>query len=846
MRRVIPLAALGFGLPALAYADCAITAPPIAATGRFTSANGQIYDQNGKPFIAKGINLMQGQEGDLSQIIATLPGINFIRFNVLDLSVPASAYQGFVQQAAAAGIFVLFDDHTNNGNNGSAGGEAGTIFQGQQLQNELNWFHNAAITYAAYANVGLDSNNEPSEKLTPNGPNDPAALSAWQDETYHAIRDGTGFTGPVVLQVNGDATPANFGAGYNTALWAGYTNTWAEIHDYAWVPGFNADQNAITQNLLANIGYTQHLTTANGAPPVLIGEYGPSTTGNYPGDDPNGYQLVASVLSAGVSSAAWGWRTGAFDNLANRDGSLTPFGQMVQTYFKSTVCPGVIPYIPVPANVPHVLPQTYVPPIAGLPPELLAPEPPPRDDIPPATETPGVPVLPPNLRAPTPTLLAPPLPTITAPPLPGPRQPPIFAAPAINTQYPALPTVTPTLPDLPPDAPPMAVQIDQQLKTVIGEIGMISPIGTFLVRMDASVVTATTTALQGMAPMLTIPVTALAVLFLAARGVRISQSDNGSWGAIWFDLVKIAMVFWLALNTANYQAWVLTMVYTTIPNQLTGAVMAGTGAATGVTAGVQGTAAAFDSVYNKTWELVSTTWSHAGLVDFGTKISAEFCGIGIALALMAMAGVYLLARVMLALILVFGPICIAASMHPQSAPIFARWAGKCFALICMQVMAVIILVMLMTANQEFMAQINPVLVQAPAAANNWVSVDGAPAPSMAGDLQALTAMIAWFGMAAFLLYALPALAYSLGTGVATSFTPLMVAMGAAANAVGGAISAAAGGMGGGFSFGGGGGGSGLSMELAREEIEGAWSGAALPPPAPPSLSSATPPALGAP
>ena len=77
----------------------------------------------------------------------------------------------------------------------------------------------------------------------------------------------------------------------------------------------------------------QTITSADGVMPVIIGEYGDSTTGE--DIDANGDQVVQVVDSSGYGSMAWNWNsccTG--DKLTNGPGSslTSPYGQLVAQF----------------------------------------------------------------------------------------------------------------------------------------------------------------------------------------------------------------------------------------------------------------------------------------------------------------------------------------------------------------------------------------------------------------------------------------------------------------------------------------------------------------------------------
>jgi hypothetical protein len=86
----------------------------------------------------------------------------------------------------------------------------------------------------------------------------------------------------------------------------------------------------------------QTIQSADGTVPVVIAEYGPSTTGMYA--DPNGIQSVTAVINAGANgkygSAAWHWgQQDCCNNLSDGSGTnaTSPYGQMLQLYINTSV-----------------------------------------------------------------------------------------------------------------------------------------------------------------------------------------------------------------------------------------------------------------------------------------------------------------------------------------------------------------------------------------------------------------------------------------------------------------------------------------------------------------------------
>jgi Cellulase (glycosyl hydrolase family 5) len=304
------------------------SASTAAANSQFHVSNGQIIDLYGQPFIAHGVAIVQGNKPSASTLQSSFPDINFVRLAIYDFT-GASALQGYVNELTSAGIVVAIEDHSNNQDN--AGGGRGTIFTGQQLKTELDWYSSIASTFKGNPNVWFGTNNEPSE-TNASGQTDTAALSIWQQQTYDAIRN-TGNTSPVMVEMN-SLSPASTGRGYTPSVYAAMSNIVWDIHYYGWLSGFSTDQTTVTQTLDGMVTKAQTLTSMDGTVPVIIGEYGNSTSGAE--IDANGYQVVQAVLDTGLGNAAWAYSKGKpGDGLINADGSLTSYGQQVNAGFSA-------------------------------------------------------------------------------------------------------------------------------------------------------------------------------------------------------------------------------------------------------------------------------------------------------------------------------------------------------------------------------------------------------------------------------------------------------------------------------------------------------------------------------
>lgn len=364
---------------------------------------------------------------------------------------------------------------------------------------------------------------------------------------------------------------------------------------------------------------------------------------------------------------------------------------------------------------------------------------------------------------------------------------------------------------------------------------MISPIGSWLVSIDGSIIGGATNALQGLVPEMAAPIGAGAVLSLAERGHRIVAEDREALAGLGMFILKLAFAVVLATEIGNYTNWVLYFFFNSLPSYLTQGIAQSSLVPAVTASGVTGTAAVFDGMYAKCVELTARILSQAGTLDVGSRLSAYACSFTVGLFLMAMAGVYELSRVLMGIVLVLGPPAIGCTVSPITSGVFDRWLGKLIALVCLQVSGIVLLQMLFVADQQFLAQVVPPTAQAGTGLSSMLPgwLGGATkASTLASDIQALISMVIWFGMGAFALYALPAIAYSIGTGIATNSLPLIgAALFGAAKALSDMPTLSLPAPGGGVPD--------LDVTLAPRQIEGGGTGnfASAPPP---SLADATP------
>jgi type IV secretion system protein VirB6 len=351
-------------------------------------------------------------------------------------------------------------------------------------------------------------------------------------------------------------------------------------------------------------------------------------------------------------------------------------------------------------------------------------------------------------------------------------------------------------------------------------MSLANPIGSFLTTFDSAINTAQIAAVSGLVSALPMPLASMAVIYFAFMGWRVARGDLQLVHDFTVHMAKLGFIFYLACNLMAFNHWVVGLFQLGIANALTTAVSS-SGSTTATT--VTGVAGSLDSLWATMWSIALTAWSQAGTFDVSTRLVAFLSVLGGGIGLMLCAGVYLISRFLLAIVTVLGPVTISCAMFNSTRPIFERWIGKGVSLIILQVAAVITLQIVIAGDQTFMAALNP----------------SSGTPDLPTQLQNLTSMAIWLLLGAFAIYSLPAIAYSIGTGVATSVLPIALAAIAGARMAAELLPSGAGGSGGGSAdapFGG-----ELNLSLARAELSGGGM-AGLPSPPPPALPFASSPA----
>jgi hypothetical protein len=308
-----------------------------ASAGGFGTLNGQIYTPDGQPFIAHGINIRWDQLNDAvnsGQLLSDFPGLNMVRLYFEgSFSDNLSSIQASINALTAKGIVVEIEDHT---------GISQTPYTGSQLAAEQAWYSSIASASKTNPYVWFGTFNEPG-----NGAN-LAGIAAQEVATYNTIR-GAGNNNPILMEEPSGGNPGLVGAnatGYDgsgpmpASDYAKMTNIIWDLHYYGWASKYSTDQATVNAALqgsassASGIAGAQTIQSADGKVPVIIGEFGNSTTGG--AIDPNGDQVINAVTQSGLGYLAWGWNPDPQgDQLTNGNGALTGYGQQIATDIKS-------------------------------------------------------------------------------------------------------------------------------------------------------------------------------------------------------------------------------------------------------------------------------------------------------------------------------------------------------------------------------------------------------------------------------------------------------------------------------------------------------------------------------
>jgi len=287
----------------------------------FYVANGEIYDQDGHWYRAKGINV--GDNNIANQVLQLFPGINFIRFASGEMQSP-SWFTNFVNVMTSAKVVVEIEWHP------------WPLINASVRNDEAQWYKSLAQAFMNNPYVWFGTMNEPQG----------GDISGEHVNVYNAIR-GTGSDTMLLMEAGvGAGNPGQTGpAVLNKADYTNMYNVAWDLHFYGWASGFSTDQNKVNSVLLGCTGCgtgilsAQEITCKTGKIPVLNAEFGVSTSGD--AFDANQNQDVYAVTQWAIQNnytrgfSGWHWNADPYNALQN-NGVLTNWGKELANAIKNT------------------------------------------------------------------------------------------------------------------------------------------------------------------------------------------------------------------------------------------------------------------------------------------------------------------------------------------------------------------------------------------------------------------------------------------------------------------------------------------------------------------------------
>lgn len=298
---------------------------PLAPQAAFTIQAGKIIDPDGNAWVAAGINNRPTSRTNASAILSMFPGINFVRLAMGGLEDPVN-WNEFISTMEIAKIVCLKEFHP-------------WPLQPAQTGTDLAAQAATAGRWASYFKgrpyVWIGSMNEPqSGNMTPE-----------HQAVYNAVRAADA-TKVVVFQAGiGGGNPGQTGARVlNPAAYAPMTRIVWDLHYYGWTTKYSTDQatcGAMLRGAVSSgsgIAAAKAITSADGVVPVIVGEFGPSTSGS--STDANAPQVIKAVLDAVAAGqaegyAGWSWAADPFNALQS-GGQPTAWGKQLAAAITAT------------------------------------------------------------------------------------------------------------------------------------------------------------------------------------------------------------------------------------------------------------------------------------------------------------------------------------------------------------------------------------------------------------------------------------------------------------------------------------------------------------------------------
>ncbi|MCG7362469.1 type IV secretion system protein [Roseomonas sp. ACRSG] len=211
-------------------------------------------------------------------------------------------------------------------------------------------------------------------------------------------------------------------------------------------------------------------------------------------------------------------------------------------------------------------------------------------------------------------------------------------------------------------------------------------------------------------------------------------------------VLRIMAVAALLTSAGTFNTYVRDLFLQDIPSTVGAALTGGT---------VYEPAAQFDALWSATQRIAATMLADAtGYTQFGERLVIRLLMAVSFIALVVIFIMWIIARVLMGFVIALGPFLIGLALFDATRPFVDRWVGKLVSLTLVQLSVSVMLQMLMGGFNTYVraAQANP-------------------GGSLDEKIGAFLQVAAWYWCGLILIKALAIVSYSIGGGLAASFSP---------------------------------------------------------------------------
>ena len=242
------------------------------------------------------------------------------------------------------------------------------------------------------------------------------------------------------------------------------------------------------------------------------------------------------------------------------------------------------------------------------------------------------------------------------------------------------------------------------------------------------------------------PLFACVTLWIIVQGILVMRGDMDPRGGI-TRIIKVALVVGILTSSGLYTNYVQTLFITTIPNWF--ATAAG-----GTQAAITSTPATFDNMWQVTEHTIEIVGAQIAIYDVVDSVSLVLIELSIMVLMVVTFAIYEFAIIATGIMVAIGPVVIIGYLFEATKGVTDRWIGK---LITYSLLTLLINVTLAVVLQGEKAYMRVILTQ---------QASGLAAVPV--EIKILIELAMFFAMGAFIIVSLPAIAATLGGGLAVS------------------------------------------------------------------------------